>query len=57
MGPFTTITVESLWKMQDRIRKLEEVARCLEMTRGQWIHSVNADACLKALAALEDLKK
>jgi predicted nuclease with TOPRIM domain len=33
--------------------KLERVAKCLEMTRGQWIHSVNAQECLKALADLE----
>lgn len=32
--------------------KLQAVAKCLEMTRGQWIHSVNAKECLAVLAAL-----
>lgn len=50
-------TVEGYVEILDTLKSLWRVARALEMTRGQWIHSVNAKECLEALAALHAEEK
>lgn len=43
---------------RDRWRSIaERLAEALSRARGQWIHSVNKDICLKALSAYDAMKK
>ncbi len=40
-------------EQQNQIDKLNKAKDALIITRGQWIHSVNAKQCLEALAELK----
>ena len=40
-------------QIAERDGTIERLREALRITRGQWIHSANADRCLSALAALE----
>jgi hypothetical protein len=48
-GPFTTISVEQYYAMQDRIQRLEKVRALTEEMRAAWIHHDLAPKLLKAL--------